>query len=185
MEKKIRVKNRSQGIVSYTIPELGDARNVHREFSAKEIKEISAKELEALTFIGGGRTLLEEYLQILDEEGIAIANFQPEPEYNMSEEDICELIKNGSYEQFLDALDFAPAGVIDLIKHYSVTLPCNDTAKRDALKAKTGFNVDTALRIEKESKEENNVAETSTKQRRVAINTPEAKPATPKYTIIG
>ena len=169
MENNIRIKNRSSGVVAYTIPELGDARNVRREFSPKEIKTISAKELEALTFIAGGRTLLEDYLQILDEEGFDIANFTPELEYAMTEEDIIALLQTGSLDAFLDALDFAPAGVIDLIKHYAVELPCNDNAKREAMLSKLSFNVDAAIRIKRESVAEtaDSAAVAPTKQRRV------------------
>lgn len=186
MEKKIKIKNRSSGSVAYTIPELGDARNVRREFAPKEIKEISTKELEALTFVGGGRTLLEDYLQILDDEGIAIANFTPEPEYKMSEEDIIKLIQTGSYDSFLDALDFAPAGVIDLIKHYAVSLPCNDNAKREAIKSKLGFDVDKALLIQKQANEDNEVEASTTKQRRVQIPTEEETPVRrTTYKVIG
>lgn len=188
MEKKYKVKNRSGGMVAYTIPELGDARNIRREFAVSEVKEIPAKELEALTFIGGGRTLLEDYLQILDAEGLNFVNLQVEPEYAMNEEDIKNLLLYGSYDKFLDTLDFAPEGVIDLIKHYAVALPCNDTAKRDALKDKFGFDVDKVLSIQKAGAEDNTnntTTTTTTKQRRVAIEEPATVPARPKYNIVG
>ena len=48
----IKIKNRSNGMVAYTIPELGNRTNVRREFAPKEVKTISFEELEALTFIG-------------------------------------------------------------------------------------------------------------------------------------
>ena len=189
MNKNIRIKNRSSGMVAYTIPELGDARNIRREFSPKEIKTISAKELEALTFVPGGQVLLEDYLQILDAEGLEIANFTPEYEYGMSEEDIIDLIQNGSYDSFLDALDFAPEGVLDLIKHYAVSLPCNDNAKRDALKAKLNFSVEAALRIKREAEADDMAtsAAASGKQRRVAVETKTAteQPKRPKYNVVG
>jgi len=51
----------------------------------------------------------------------------------------------------LDCLDFAPEGVKELIKTLSVELPLNDVAKREAVFEKLGFNVDNAIRIEKES----------------------------------
>jgi hypothetical protein len=56
-----------------------------------------------------------------------------------------DLLKNGTQEAFLDCLDFAPQGVIDLIKKYAVSLPLSDYNKRQALKQKTGFDVDVAL----------------------------------------
>jgi hypothetical protein len=48
----------------------------------------------------------------------------------MSEADVKELILNGSLDAWKDALDFAPAGVIDLIKDFSVKLPLTDYNKR-------------------------------------------------------
>ena len=63
----------------------------------------------------------------------------------MSEQDIVRLIKEGSVDEFLDCLDFAPVGVIDLIKKFSVSIPLYDMQKRAALKKKTGFDVDAAL----------------------------------------
>ena len=65
-----------------------------------------------------------------------------------------ELILNVSIDAFLDALDFAPLGVIDLIKTMSVQLPITDMAKREALKAKTGFDVDKAIENDRASKED-------------------------------
>lgn len=64
------------------------------------------------------------------------------------------MILTGSQAQFLDCLDFAPAGVIDLIKVLAIKLPMTDANKREALKEKTGFDVDAALanvRAEKET----------------------------------
>ena len=63
----------------------------------------------------------------------------------MSAFQINDLLLNGSLDAFLDALDFAPIGVIDLIKTLSVQLPLTDLNKRRALKEKTGFDVDRAL----------------------------------------
>ena len=57
-------------------------------------------------------------------------------------------------KEFLDALDFAPVGVIDLIKSLSVTVPLYDMQKRAALKQKTGFDVDAAIKHDMEDKED-------------------------------
>lgn len=164
----IKIKNRSGGSVGYTIPELGDKRDIHRHFSAGETKEIPIEEFQALEFIPGGTALIERYLQIMDKEELKKMNIATEPEYFMSETDIIDLLNNGSLDAFLDALDFAPVGVIDLIKKYSVDLPLNDYQKRQALLKKTGFNVDNALRIKAEAAE-NDTEVASTKQRRVQV----------------
>ena len=135
------VKNRSSSIVVYRIPET----NLRREFEPGEIKRVSFGELEKLTYQPGGRELLENFLQILEEEVTTDLNVHREVEYDMSEAQIRDLLLNGSLDAFLDALDFAPIGVIDLIKTMSVQLPLTDLNKRRALKEKTGFDVDRAL----------------------------------------
>jgi hypothetical protein len=88
----------------------------------------------------------------------------------MSEQDIAKLLTTGSLDAFLDALDFAPTGVIDLIKKLSVSIPLTDMSKRKALKEKTGFDVDAALRhIEEEKEDEgsNTILKQTATQRRV------------------
>ena len=116
MEKTITIKNRSAGHVTYLIPEDG----IRRTFAPGETKRVSEEELTKLTYQPGGPEILAGFLQIIEEEGRQIAGLHVEPEYNMSEQDIVRLIKEGSVDEFLDCLDFAPVGVIDLIKKFSV-----------------------------------------------------------------
>ena len=68
-----------------------------------------------------------------------------EPEYYLDEAGVIKLLTEGSLDEFLDCLDFAPIGVIDLIKSLAVSLPLSDYNKRKALKDKTGFDLDKAL----------------------------------------
>ena len=148
---KYNVKNRSSSVVVYRIPET----NLRREFAPGEVKAIPFGELEKLTFQEGGRELLENFLQIIDEAVTTNLNVNREVEYNMSEADVKNLLVSGSLDAFLDALDFAPIGVIDLIKSMAVALPLTDISKRKALKEKTGFDVDKALvHVEEEKAEE-------------------------------
>jgi hypothetical protein len=139
--KTYNVKNRSASMVVYRIPELG----IRREFAPGESKKISYDELEKLSYQAGGRSLMANFLQIMNETVTNNLNVHTENEYYMSEEQIVELLTSGSLEAFLDCLDFAPVGVIDLIKKYAISLPLNDITKRDALKEKTGFDVSTAI----------------------------------------
>lgn len=136
------VKNRSASIVTYRIPEEG----IRREFTPGETKKIRYSELEKLSYQSGGRALMANFLQITDEEITEELSIHTENEYYMSEEQIIELIKEGSIDAFLDCLDFAPVGVIDLIKKFAVSLPMNDSQKREALKNKTGFDVTVAIK---------------------------------------
>ena len=177
------VKNRGASHVSYRIPEDG----IRRSFAPGETKEISYQELEKLTFQPGGMMLLTNYLQLIETEALNAFGIHTEPEYHMSEADVAKLIKVGSLDAFLDALDFAPVSVIDLIKKMSVDIPLMDMEKRKALKAKTGFDVDAALRHIEEEKEDNGQNTIlKTTERRVK---PDAAPAgrrtaPPQYNII-
>ena len=122
MSVMYNVKNRSAGVAVYKIPELG----IRRSFTPGEVKQISAEELEKLTYQPGGMAMLSGFLQIMEPEGIKKVGLNPQPEYHMSEKDIANLMINGSIDEFLDCLDFAPPGVIDLIKKMSVSLPLAD-----------------------------------------------------------
>ena len=184
-DKEIKIKNRSDGTVVYVIPELGDKRNICRSFAAGESKTITMEELEALTFVPGGTVLIKDYLQILDDEALNSISVATEPEYKMSEADIKNLILYGSQDEFLDCLDFAPAGVIDLIKSLAISLPMNDNAKREALFKATGFSVEKAISIQNQAKAAENAPEVKTKERRVRVEgEPARRTAPPKYKVV-
>ena len=133
-EKTIcNVRNRSSSRVCYVIPEDG----IRREFAPGEAKKISFQELEQLSYQPGGREIMTHFLQIQSQEAVDNLGLQVEPEYNMTEEQIKDLILKGSLDEFLDCLDFAPTGVIDLIKTFAVQMPLNDIEKCKAIKEKT------------------------------------------------
>ena len=184
MSTMYRVKNRGASTVVYKIVDKG----IRREFKPGQIIPISSEELEELTFQPGGTMILSQFLQILDLEGIQAAGIRPEPEYHMSEADVAKLITSGSLDAFLDALDFAPIGVIDLIKKLSISIPMVDIPKRKALKEKTGFDVEAALKHNEEDKEDDQktiLKQANSGERRVK---PDAAPASrrtaPKYNIV-
>ena len=62
----IKVINKFNGIVGYDVPELG----VNRTFYPKESKNISYNELERLSYLPGGESILKDYLVITDENAI-------------------------------------------------------------------------------------------------------------------
>ena len=151
MNKKVLlVTNRSAGMVVYTIPEEG----IRREFTPGETKKIPFEELEKLAYLSGGRTLMENFLKIVDTQTTEELGIHTEPEYYLDDAGVIKLLTEGTLDEFLDCLDFAPIGVIDLIKTMSVQLPITDMAKREALKAKTGFDVDKAIENDRVSKED-------------------------------
>lgn len=180
MQDIYSVKNRSAGMVVYTIPEA----NIRREFAPGETKKIKYEELEKLTYQSGGRELMANFLQV-DKDVTDEFSIRREPEYNMSEKDIIGLLQNGSLDAFLDCLDFAPAGVIDLVKKFSISLPLNDLDKRRALKEKTGFDVTTALaNQEKDREDDNGSANTAPATRRVKTEDATTGRRTSGYKVI-
>ena len=176
------VKNRSAGLVGYKIAESG----IRREFYPGETKKVSFGELQQLSYQPGGRELMAEYLQIKEAEVLNQFNIHTEPEYNMSEADIKELILSGSLDAWKDALDFAPAGVKDLIKDFSVKLPLTDYNKRQAIKEILGFDVDAAIRLNEPDKTAED-KENAAPQRRVQpaeAATPGRRTSGEKYIIV-
>ena len=184
MSTMYRVKNRGASTVVYKIADKG----IRREFKPGQIMQISSEELEELTFQPGGTMILSQFLQILDLDGIQAAHIKTEPEYHMSEADVAKLITNGSLDAFLDALDFAPIGVIDLIKKLSISIPMVDIQKRKALKEKTGFDVEAALKHNEEDKEDDQktILKQNNGERRVKSDVAPAgrRTTAPKYNII-
>jgi len=147
----IKVTNRDNGHVGYTIPDLN---NLTRTFTANETKEIPMIELRKLSYIPGGKALLRDYLVLDNKEAIQELLDQVEPEYYYTEKEVKNLLINGSLDALKDCLDYAPIGTIDLVKKLAVELPLNDVAKRKAILEMTGFSVDSAIMINEETKEE-------------------------------
>ena len=151
-EKKIvRVTNRDNGHVGYRIPDMN---NLVRDFSANETKKITVEELKKLAYISGGPTLIRDYLIIDDAEVVKEVLGEVEPEYYYTEDDVKNLLLTGSLDALKDCLEFAPKGTIDLVKKLAIEMPLNDIAKRKAILEMTGFNVDAAIMVNEETKEE-------------------------------
>lgn len=171
---KIKVKNRSTGTVGYTIPDLG---NYNRKFMANETKEIPFEEIQKLSYIPGGDYLLQHYLIIENLEARDEILGNVELEYNYDENDVKKLLVNGSYDELLDCLDFAPFGVIEMVKKIAVDIELNDLRKRKAIQDKTGFNVSNAILINMETNEQNE--EKVAGGRRVVNDTTATEASTP------
>lgn len=171
-DKIIEVTNRDNGSVGYIIPDLG---NLRRNFESGETKKITMGELRKLAWLpnNGGQVLLRDYLLIHDKEAIEELLNQVEPEYYYTEEDVKKLLLEGSLDQVKDCLDFAPQGTIDLLKKLAVDLEINDIAKREAILKSTGFNVTSAILINRETSEDND--EEKGKTRRASAITEEKK----------
>ena len=178
-EKKIvRVTNRDNGHVGYRIPDMN---NLVRDFSANETKNITVEELKKLAYISGGPTLIRDYLIIDDAEVVKEVLGEVEPEYYYTEDDVKNLLLTGSLDALKDCLEFAPKGTIDLVKKLAIEMPLNDIAKRKAILEMTGFNVDAAIMVNEETKEESDGTQ---KVRRISEPTKEEVKSTGRRTAI-
>ena len=187
MNKILNVTNRSGGIVIYKIPE----HNIRREFNERETKKIPYQELVWLSYRPGGRTLMQNMLLIEDPEAVESLNITAEQEYFMTEEDVIKMLVHGSLDQLLDALDFAPEGVIQIIKDQAVALPIYDMRKRDAILNATGFDVTAAIENSKPDEDEVQVkAPAATRRVQKTSETPLAPtrrteaPAPKQYVVV-
>lgn len=157
------VTNRSHGVVVYTIPE----KHIRREFNLGETKKVPYQEILDVAAQPGGRELIYNYLYVAEDEVIKEGlNINPEPEYYLTEDKIDDWMQTCSLDEFKDALDFAPTGIVTLIKSHAVSLPLNNIDKCNAIKDITGFNVLAAIANEKATVEDEE-STTTTKERRV------------------
>ena len=164
---KVKVRNRCGGSVTYMLPDMN---NFQRTFARGETKELPFEEIQKLAYIPGGSYLLQHSLVIENLEAREEILGAVEIEYDYTEQDVEKLLNNGSLDELLDCLDFAPMGVINLVKEIAVKIELNDIKKRDAIFKKTGFNVNNAIRIKEETNE--TVEEKQeTPTRRVAADT--------------
>ena len=183
----VKVTNRDNSYVGYLIPEMG---NLRRKFAPQETKELTMEEIRKLSWTDGGRILIKNHLILHNEEAIAEILSVVEPEYFYSEKEVEHLLRYGSAEQLMDALDFAPEGVVSLIKDKAVEIKLNDVLKREIIAQKTRFDVSKAIEYNEVSEKTEEV-----KERRAApMNMDEPAPvenpaaqvrrATPVYKVI-
>ena len=179
----INVRNRNNGTTGYT---LADGAKETRLWAENEVKKITFAELKRVSYLPGGAELLRDYLVIEDPAAIEALNvginIQEQPEYLYTENEIRDLLFNGSLDELKDFLDFSPDGGIEIAKQIAVNEELPDMRKRKIISEATGFNINTAIEINDMMKD-SGVAEDAApkKQRRVAKET-EAAPAPEKPT---
>lgn len=143
--KLIKVLNRSDGIVTYHLPELNNTRRV---FNLGESKDISEKELNALFQMNGGAELIRHFLMVDDREWVK-KTFDAPIEYFWGYDEVKKCLLEDDVEWFSETLDYAPQGVIDIIKLLSWQLPVKDLNKIHIIMEKLGFDVLGAIEVMK------------------------------------
>lgn len=161
-ETLVSVRNRDRGAVGYTLDN-----NFHRNFESGETKKVPYKELVALQYAPGGECILENFLVIEDKEVLEALNMTVEPEYFYTEADVRKLLlDNNNMDAFMDFLDFAPEGAIEIAKDIAIKEQIPDVRKRDAISQKTGLNINNAIMVN-EIMNEDEAEEEAPKERRV------------------
>lgn len=173
----VLVTNRSTGHVYYTIPEM----HINRDYNPKETKKITVGEIAAVCSQPGGRELFYNYLYVQDQEALQTTlNVKEEPEYWLTESQIPTWLKTSTVDEFKDALDYAPEGIKDLIKHYAVSKKLTDMNKRQIIQDKLNFNVTAAIEAAKPETEDEIAAAKAAATTTTRRTTPNYKIVSPK-----
>lgn len=180
----VTVTNRNNGTTGYTLQN-----GVRRQFQIGQSRKVDLEELRELAAVPGGEYILQNYLIINDKTALDYLNIEPEPEYFYTEKEIKDLLLNGSLDQFEDCLNFAPQGVIDLVKSMAIDLKLPDIRKRELILQKTGFNVTNALNVNAILDAEDKKKEDKPKVERKAkpitgVTEPTRKAIPPKYNVV-
>lgn len=165
-DREVHITNRTRGTVGYQIQD--GTIIINRQFSPRQSMDLTFDELEKLSWIPGGKALLEDDFIIHDKEVVEALLGEVQPEYDYTIEDITKLMEKGSLNEFLDCLDFAPEGVLNNIKDLAISLPLNDMSKRQAILEKLGFDVTNAIELMKQTDNKNSKENIKSGKRRVA-----------------
>lgn len=182
-EHKVNVTNRSNATVILRVPD----RHFRAELNPKETRLLTYGDILDVVAQPGGRSLIYNFLLIQDPQALREGlNVKEEPEYWLTEDKIPNWMQTCPLTEFEDALNFAPQGVLDLIKKYAVSLPLNDMAKRNSIKNFLKFDVNLAIVNNEKSSEDDSSAPTSATRRSSSVSfdvpgtevktTPEAAP---------
>lgn len=138
MSKKISVVNRSRGAVGI---DLSGGKTKYWKKTG-DVVYFTMDELLEMTTISGGRKLLEKYLFVEDEEAqLAVYSQEMPPEYSYNERHIDLLLYELSEDYLADAIKFAPAGVLDLLKDHGMRKLPNTMAKIEMINNALGVNL--------------------------------------------
>lgn len=120
---------------------------VRRALPAHASFKVKASELRELNYQLGGQEILKNYIRVNNsalakEFGVDVDNT---PEYNWGRDEVKGCLENDDINVLLDALDFAPTGIKQLIADMAVELEISDVNKRQAISKAMGIDVDSMI----------------------------------------
>ena len=136
---QVKVRN----MVDYTVGYRIEEDNVRRQFSPHEVKTVTAGELRKLDYTRGGHVLLTSYLAVQNKslaEEFGIEEDVFSNEYNWDAARVDEVLLSEPIEILQDAMDFAPEGILQLIKDRAIALRLDSMDKRKVIS--DGMNID-------------------------------------------
>lgn len=127
----------------YILPSSGRSRRLMPNVTMR----VTAGELRELFFSPGGSILLQNYINVGNKSLAAEFGVPYDAiEYNWTEANVKKCLLEDDIDVLLDALYFAPQGIIETLKDDAIKLEINDRAKIKAISDKTGVNIDAAIK---------------------------------------
>ena len=140
----VEVRNLVDHIVVYKVDEL----NRRIVFNPFETKKVAVDELRRLHYQHGGQVLLHNYLCVLNDELREEFGIDPTMvEYDWTLKDVDAALTSSPMDVLLDALEFGPEGIRDLLVDRAVELKIPDTNRRKAILEMTGVDVNNMIEI--------------------------------------
>ena len=183
--RKVKVWNRNSANSVYYIDEMRMLREFAPAGKHGDVLLIPISELQALSYVQGGHTMLTEHLLIKEQEVCEFLGIPVEPEYYYGVEEVKTLLSEGTIEQLMDCLEFAPAGVKDLLVKYAVDDKVDSYEKRELISKAMGVNITARIKNNELSEIEPSGEETraSNSERRATPIKPKEEPSG-KYNVV-
>lgn len=177
-DEMVRVENLSDMQCGYVLVSSG----VIRRFMPHVSMNIPARELRELSYQRGGLYLLQNYLRVHNKalaEEFGVSEDSYDHEYNWTSADIDRCLDDTDINPLLDALDFAPEGVVDTLKQRAIEREITDKRKLEAIGKRTNSDLEAMIRNkhaydnadegkEEEAPKRRRTASTATRRRRSA-----------------
>lgn len=145
MEAKIQIQNLTDDPVVYIDNDGGVERRII--FNPQQTMALPKEMVERMQYDLGGASLLKDYLSVKDEEvRAAIGVPEDQIEYDYTKDDVVRLLTDNNVDAIADALDFAPAAIVDMLAAEAVALPTNNREVMALIKEKTGKDIEAMIR---------------------------------------
>lgn len=159
-----------------------DLTGVRRVLPPHASFRVKAGELRELSYQLGGIDILQNYIRVCNrslalEFGIDVND---QVEYNWTEADVDRCLLNDDIDVLLDALDFAPDGIKQLIVDRAIKLEIPDVNKRQAIKDAMGTDITSAIENRHAYDDQEETEEKKPARRRRTSSAAEAESPAPK-----